>query len=546
MNQTQNRPQTRRSGRRRTVITAMVVLALAGAAVGAAMLTGFLPYHVVAGDRKASGFSDGSTTPHPVPVRVVHPKLDPSVQVTIEQLASVEAFFRADLRARASGIVKLVTKDIGDRVKQGDLLVVIDVPEFGQDIAQKEAVVAQRQQEVRVARAQWADALAKRDVAKAAIRQRQAEVAAAEATAEFRRKRYDRLRSLAARDTIGPDVIEEQEKELKSAEAAVEGARVAVERASADLKEADARIDGALADIDLKTVIVDVALRDLERARAIAEYARITSPFDGVVVRRTVDPGSFVQNATTGTSEALISVARTDMVTIAARFTDAAAPFISDSTNAEITMNNLPGMTVRGRVTRFAPSVQNSDRTMRVEVDLFTGTEQEYRALVSRVIAADLAPLSATVPLSYFAAYISANRALSGLHKGDSDLLTAQTVASLGGNWTGKLLPGMTGNMKLFLRQFQGGYVLPSAAVYSRSGRPYVLLVEDGVTRQYPVQVQVNDQRMAKVMLVRQSKDANGIAHDDPVELTGKEEVVVARQMEVGDGQPVKPALSNW
>lgn len=539
-------PSSRRSARRRTVISILIVVALAGAAGGAAMLTGFLPYHVVAGDSRASGFSEGTATPHPVPVRVVHPKLDPSVQVTIEQLATVEAFFRADLRARASGTVKVVTKDIGDRVRQGDLLVVIDVPEFFQDIAQKESVVAQRRQEVRVARAQWTDAVAKREVAKAAIRQRQAETAAAEATAEFRRKRYERLKLLAARDTIGPDVLEEQEKEVKSADAAVEAAKVAVERASADLKEADARIDGALTDIDLKTAIVDVALRDLARARAVAEYARITSPFDGVIVRRTVDPGSFVQNATTGASEALISVVRTDMVTIAGRFTDAAAPFINDSTEAEITMNNVPGLSIRGKVTRFAPSVQNSDRTMRVEMDLFTGTEKEHRALVGRVIAADLSPLSATVPWDYFAAYVSAYRALSGLHKGDRDLLTAQCVSSLGGNWSGKLLPGMTGNMKLFLRQFQGGYVLPSSAVFSRSGRPYVLLVEDGVTRQYPVQVQVNDQRMAKVVLVKPHKDANGGSREDLVELTGHEDVVVSRQIEIGDGQAVKPALSSW
>lgn len=526
--------------KRRWIVGTLVAIALIGAGVTMAMLNGLLPNGVVAGDPNASGHEP--TTPRqPVSVRVVHPKRDPSVQVTMEQLATVEAYFRADLRARASGLVKLVTKDIGDRVRQGDLLVVIDVPEYAQEISQKEAGVAQRLQEVRVARAQFRDADAKRDVAKTIVRQRQAEVGAAEATAEFRRKRLDRFKILASRQTIGPDVLEEQEKEVKAGDAAVLAAQVAVERAQADLREADARIEAAQADIELKSAIVEVARRDLERAFAIADYARVTAPFDGVIVRRTVDPGSFVQNATTGQSEALISVARTDMVTIAARFPDAAAPFVNPDTEAEIVMNSLPGVTLRGPVTRFAPSVQNNDRTMRVEMDVFTGSESEYRALMSRIVSANLSPLGGGCLWGVLASRIGSARALAGMHKGDSDLLAARTA----GSTAGRLLPGMSANMKLFLKRFSGGFVVPSNAIYSRSGKPYVLLVENGKTKQYPVQVQLNDQRIAKILIEKSVVDSAG-SHEVATELTGQEEIVVAKQLEIGDGQSVRAAISQW
>ena len=62
----------------------------------------------------------------PVTVKAIHPKRDANFRVTNQQLASVEAYYEAGLRARASGIVKEVPRDIGEPVHAGDLLVVID------------------------------------------------------------------------------------------------------------------------------------------------------------------------------------------------------------------------------------------------------------------------------------------------------------------------------------------------------------------------------------------------------------------------------------
>src|SRR5438045_3855660 len=73
-------------------------------------------------------------------VKTVHPKRDKAFTVTVHQFATVEAYYTADLRARASGVVKYVPKDVGGRVTQGELLVEIDVPDLRQEVAQKEAV----------------------------------------------------------------------------------------------------------------------------------------------------------------------------------------------------------------------------------------------------------------------------------------------------------------------------------------------------------------------------------------------------------------------
>jgi hypothetical protein len=91
--------------------------------------------------------------------------------------------------------------------------------------------------------------------------------------------------------------------------------------------------------------------------------------------------------------------------------------------------------------------------------------------------------------------------------------------------------------MKLRLSRFDDAHVVPSSAVYNRSGQQFVLLVENGRTKQVPVRVQVNDGTTAKITLT-----PPGGAR----ELTGAEQIVASRQIEVGDGTAVTPAPSEW
>ena len=131
--------------------------------------------------------------------------------------------------------------------------------------------------------------------------------------------------------TIVGNVVEEEERDYLASEAAVSAARANVARARADFAESGSTVEAAAADVDLKKDQIEVARKDVERARVVADYGKVDAPFDGVVVRRAVDPASFVQNATTGVGEPLISAARIDLVTVAAKFPDTAAPFVMSS-----------------------------------------------------------------------------------------------------------------------------------------------------------------------------------------------------------------------
>ena len=506
--------------KRRLSVALALGLAVCGIGLAAGVMTGSIPNPFAGTPQRAAAAPPGDARPT---VRVVRPKRESSVAITVDQLATVEPCYRADLRARASGIVTRVNHNIGDKVKKGAVLIEIDVPESDQDVAKAEAMILQRQQELKVSDAKYKDAVAAKAVSAATIKQRDADVQGAVATRDLKKRKYERFKGLAERGSVVGSVVEEEERDYLSAEAAVTSAKANVERANADYAESESKIEAAAADIDLKKAQVVVARKDLDRAKAVADYAKVRAPFDGVVTRCAVDPGSFVQNATTGNSETLISLARVDIVTVTAKIPDSAAPSVAVGTPATVTVDDLPGVTISAKVTRFAPSVQNADRTMRVEIDLFNGDAAEYQSLADGVKAAgkDRTTKGAgdAVPVRAFAADAPKAR---------------------------RLLPGMTGSIKLSIGGFGESHVLPNTAVYTRSGVAYIMLVEDGKTKQVPVRVQLTDGKTVRVAVVAKRVEADGAARDVLTDLTGKEEVVVARQLEVGDGASVKSGPSDW
>jgi hypothetical protein len=77
--------------------------------------------------------------------------------------------------------------------------------------------------------------------------------------------------------------------------------------------------------------------------------------------------------------------------------------------------------------------------------------------------------------------------------------------------------------------------------VYGRAGQSYILVVENGMARQIPVAVQVNDGTLVKVAAVIPAAGGRHVTR----ELTGNEVVVLSRQLEVGEGQSVTPVFEK-
>jgi multidrug resistance efflux pump len=527
--------------RRRRVVGATIALAIV-AGVSLAVMTGhprelFRKKPETLGVRTAD---DGA-----VPVKVIRPKRDSNFGIVVQQLAIVEPFYQANLRARASGLVRLVRKDIGDHVRQGELLLEIDEPDLEQEVAQKEAVVEQRLQEVDKAKAAVRMSEAELDVAKATVEQRRAESEKEKTTRDTRQKRLNRFRLMLDRQVVDPGVIDEEEGAYLSAVAAVKAADVAVIRAEADLREKQASLEGARTEVKLKTALVEVARRDRDRAQALLDYARVTAPFEGVITARNVDPGAFVQNATTANTEALISVARMDIVTVVFNLPDYAAAFISRGTVVDIQLGELPGVTIRGVVTRYTPAIRSSDRTMRVEVDLFNDTEEAYPQFLARIVTGGLASIG-HVGWTALAPEAIARSFRTEYQKGTDDLLPIQPRVEAPGGALRRLIPGMSGMARVRLQEFDDVYLLPTSAIFTMGGKSYILELRDGRSHLVPVRVQVNDGRLAKVAIVVPAHPGKHGSHEMVKELTGQELIIASRQLEVGENQAVKATLEDW
>jgi multidrug resistance efflux pump len=432
----------------------------------------------------------------------------------VSQPAYVAPYYQADIKAQVGGVVRRVTKAIGSPVKKDETLIEVSVPDLDADVAKKQAVVTQREREREVAHAMLDRARALEKVAASEIDVQLAAVDEADATTNFRYREYKRFTTMARGDTITENVVDERRKFYEAARANSRKARAGVERAKADVLEAKAKVREALADEQLKEQLIDVAKKDLAQAKALFSYATVLSPFDGVVTYRKVDPGSFVQNSTSSPGVVLMTVERTDLLTIYSNIPDNYAPEIDDRTEVIVRLSELPGVRIKAHVMRTSRSLQtpSSDRTMRVEVDLYNRAPSTYEAFAQAEKASKLANLK--------------DKQLPVLPqvKGKIDL-------------DRKLMPGMYGTMKLVLRNYKQASLLPSGAVFTRGGVSYIFLVRDNVAHLVEVERQMDDGKRAKVVVKEKGQRR---------ELRPDELVVRSRQTELTNGQRVSPSVVKW
>jgi RND family efflux transporter MFP subunit len=175
-----------------------------------------------------------------------------SVPDEIEAPGSVIAKATAQVASRTTGTVMQVAVREGDFVRRGQLLAQLDDRESA---ARKSAAQAALQE------------------AAAGVAEATRGVALAQAQADIAKKTYDRYVYLRDQKSVSPQEFDEVEAKQHAAQAGLEQAKARLQQAEA----ANAR-----------------AAAEARAAQEVASYARIVAPFDGRVVRRSVDPGTLV------------------------------------------------------------------------------------------------------------------------------------------------------------------------------------------------------------------------------------------------------------
>ena len=460
-------------------------------------------------------------------VKTICPKCNPDFAFSVQEPATVTAYYFSELDAQVAGQLVRIRKAEGASVKAGELLAKLAVPDLDQEVALKDATVQQRREELQVARENAKIAEAAKVVAENNVEVEKAGEDAAKAMETYRGKLYRRLQKLVQGPVPGAtgEVAEEAELAYFAALADVRKASSAVIRAKSASVEAQAKLDAANADVRLKQALIRVAEQDREKAKAAASYSEVRSLFDGKVKRRHADPSSFLR-----VGEPILTVERTDIVTVAMKVPDTFAPYVrvgldpKDNTDAVIEMSELPGQAIHAKVTRMVPSLETktNDHTMLVLVDLYNGTQKQYEDFIAR----EQAKKPPQEPFDDLK---------------ENSLPVAPKLMGAKPDESPHLLPGYYGQMRLIFNQLPNVFLIPSDAIDRSGGTPSVFLVKDGKVHRAEVEVDVDDQKLAKVRIIE--RKSTGQVRQA---LTGKEEIIYSNLNELTEGESVETIPIDW
>jgi RND family efflux transporter MFP subunit len=307
----------------------------------------------------------------PVRVSVVHPEKGKMPRTT-HQPGNVLSFDSARLYAEVSGYLSKQTVDIGDRVKKGQLLIEIDVPELIKQRDRAAAAVKQAEARVTVARARLDTAKADLKAAKAKVVHADAAAKSAHAWEVFRQKQYHRMEELVASRTIDERLRDEAQDNYEAAKETRRSAEAAIKTAEAEEEAANARIAQAKADIEAAKADVIVTESERDKAQVMVDFAKIRSPYDGYITQRSLLKGDFVRAGGTGGVDSipLLTVERTDKMRVVVQIPDRDVPYCDVGDPAIVEIDALPDEKIQGKVSRIARSEDTQTKLMRVEIDV--------------------------------------------------------------------------------------------------------------------------------------------------------------------------------
>jgi len=250
---------------------------------------------------------------------------------TLTLAAEFRPFQEIDVHAKVAGYLKAIYVDVGDRVKAGQLLAVLEIPELQDDVRQDEATVQRSAEEINRARA---------------------DVERAESAHEAAHLASTRLAGvLEAR----PNLVAQQEIDDAVAKDRMAEAQTATAKAALASAEQQLAVSKAIAN----------------KTKTLLEYTRIVAPFAGVVTRRYADTGAMIQAGTSSQTQAMpvVKLSATDRLRLAIAVPESAVAHVRVGAPVDVRVDAVK-RTFAGTVARFAGKVNPDTRTMETEVDV--------------------------------------------------------------------------------------------------------------------------------------------------------------------------------
>jgi multidrug efflux pump subunit AcrA (membrane-fusion protein) len=411
----------------------------------------------------------------------------------VGQPSFIEAYEQTAIYAKLPAYLKKWNVDIGDRLKKGQELATLFIPELVEELEQKKAVVKQDESLVEQAKKLVAVAEANLRATEYLVKEARANVGRAQALVKRWESEVERLSTMVREQVVDKQVLSESERQLQSNQASLAATQAAVETASANQIAAQASLDKSRVDVQVASARLDVAKADADRLKALNGYLTLTAPYDGIVVLRNANTGDFVLPATGDPS---------------------APPRTGDQSSAKATPIYV---IARTDLVRIYVDVAESDAINIVcRVDKNAGDPRPVTKGNVRIFALDNRDFPA-----------EATRGTWALNFKSRTLRTEIDLPNQGA----KLLPGMYAYGMLRIER-PNVTALPVQAVMEIGNQLGCYLVQDGKAVWTQVQTGVNDGKWIEV----QQKGINSAW----TPFTGSEEVVISGQINLSNGIKVE------
>ncbi|MEO8658806.1 MAG: efflux RND transporter periplasmic adaptor subunit [Bryobacteraceae bacterium] len=245
--------------------------------------------------------------------------------------AEFKPFQEIDVMAKVAGFIKEIRVDAGDRVRQGQLLAILEIPEMTDDIARGKATI---------------------DRAESELEHAKDELTRAQSGHEISHLSFKRLAAVSEKR---PGLVAQQE----------------IDDAQGKDLVAEAQVSAARSSLSAAQQQVEVNRAELKRVRTMFQYAQVTAPFSGVITKRFADTGSMIQAGTASQTQAMpvVRLSENSLLRLILPVPESAVPTVHIGQVVEVKVPTLD-QTFPGKVARFSEKLSMATRTMDTEVDV--------------------------------------------------------------------------------------------------------------------------------------------------------------------------------
>ncbi len=274
---------------------------------------------------------------------------------------------QVSLRSQAEGRLLSLTRDVGDTVRQGEVVGTIDRVLLQTAVGEAQAELAARQFEVTQAEAGVADI--RTSIEDARVRLQQA------------RNDANRLQALADQGAVSAQEAEQAQTTVLTAEQALASSQEQVRTRQQSVSAAQQRVEAQRA--------------ILQETQQRLSFTNLTASLSGVVLERTAEPGDLVLPG-----EAVLTLGDLSEVLVVIEIADSNLSSFSLGQSVTLEIDAFPEESFTGSVTRISPVADSTSRQLPIEITVANPGDRIGSGLLARVTGLGTQSTAVLVPES--------------------------------------------------------------------------------------------------------------------------------------------------